>query len=84
MAKRGKGYQAATATVGLEELRETRQALETVKETAYAKFDETLEITENESPAVPSSANITTSSVAPKLNARSLAVTLSKIGSRPV
>ena len=44
MAKRGKGYQAATATVGLEELRETRQALETVKETAYAKFDETVDV----------------------------------------
>ena len=44
MAKRGKGYQAATATVGLEELREMRQALETVKETAYAKFDETVDV----------------------------------------
>ncbi len=44
MAKRGKGYQAASATVGLEELRETRQALETVKETAYAKFDETVDV----------------------------------------
>jgi large subunit ribosomal protein L1 len=44
MAKRGKGYQAATATTGLEEFRETRQALETVKETAYAKFDETVDV----------------------------------------
>ncbi|MBT8461576.1 MAG: 50S ribosomal protein L1 [Gemmatimonadetes bacterium] len=44
MAKHGKGYRAATATVGLEELREVRQALETVKETAYAKFDETVDV----------------------------------------
>ncbi len=44
MAKRGKKYQGATATVDLDELREPRPALETVKELSYAKFDETVEI----------------------------------------
>lgn len=44
MAKRGKGYQAASATVGLEEVRGAREALEAVKEAAYAKFDETVDV----------------------------------------
>ena len=44
MAKRGKGYRAATATVDLEQLREPREALETVKELAFARFDETIDV----------------------------------------
>ena len=43
MAKRGKGYREAAATVDLEELRDRREALEAVKELAYAKFDETVD-----------------------------------------
>ena len=44
MARRGKGYQAATATVELEEFRDSREALETVKQLAFAKFDETVDV----------------------------------------
>lgn len=44
MAKRGKGYQAATATVDLDQPREPREALETVKELAFARFDETVDL----------------------------------------
>lgn len=44
MAKHGKGYQAATAAVDVDETRGTRDALELVKETAYAKFDETVDV----------------------------------------
>ncbi|MCL7972816.1 MAG: 50S ribosomal protein L1 [marine benthic group bacterium] len=43
MAKRGKGYREAAATVDLEQLRDRREALEAVKELAYAKFDETVD-----------------------------------------
>ncbi len=43
MAKHGKGYREAAATVDLEQLRERREALEAVKELAYAKFDETVD-----------------------------------------
>jgi large subunit ribosomal protein L1 len=44
MAKRGKGYRAATATVDLDQPREPREALETVKELAFARFDETVDV----------------------------------------
>jgi len=45
MAKRGKGYQAAaTAAIDTDELRETREALQLVKELAFAKFDETVDV----------------------------------------
>jgi large subunit ribosomal protein L1 len=44
MAKRGKKYQGAAATVDLDGFREPREALETVKELSYAKFDETVEV----------------------------------------
>lgn len=43
MAKHGKGYREAAATVDLEQLRERREALKAVKELAYAKFDETVD-----------------------------------------
>lgn len=44
MAKRGKGYRAATTTVDLDQPREPREALETVKELAFAQFDETVDV----------------------------------------
>ncbi len=44
MAKRGKGYRAATATVDLDQPREPREALDTVKEMAFARFDETVDV----------------------------------------
>jgi len=44
MAKRGKGYRAASATVDLDQPREPREALETVKELAFARFDETVDV----------------------------------------
>ena len=44
MAKRGKGYRAATAAVDLDQPREPREALETVKELAFARFDETVDV----------------------------------------
>ncbi len=43
MAKHGKRYQAATATLEREQLRPPEEAMRLVKETATAKFDETVE-----------------------------------------
>jgi len=44
MAKRGKGYRAATAAVDPDEFQGTREALEIVKGQAFAKFDETVDV----------------------------------------
>jgi large subunit ribosomal protein L1 len=44
MARHGKGYRSATATVDLEELKETREALEAVKTLSYVKFDESVDV----------------------------------------
>lgn len=44
MPKRGKRYQEAVALVNREELYEPRRAMELVKQTAKAKFDETVEV----------------------------------------
>jgi len=44
MARHGKGYRAATATVDLEELKGTREALESVKALSYVKFDESVDV----------------------------------------
>ncbi|MGD8243849.1 MAG: 50S ribosomal protein L1 [Anaerolineae bacterium] len=44
MAKHGKKYKAALAKVDREEFYAPREALELVKETSYASFDETVEI----------------------------------------
>ncbi|MDI3281141.1 MAG: 50S ribosomal protein L1 [Bacillota bacterium] len=44
MPKRGKRYQEAAALVNREQLYEPRQAMELVKQTAKAKFDETVEV----------------------------------------
>jgi large subunit ribosomal protein L1 len=44
MAKHGKKYLAALAKVDIDQVYEPRQALELVKETAYANFDATVEV----------------------------------------
>lgn len=44
MARRGKGYRAATEALDLETLRGSREALAAVKEMAFAKFDETVDV----------------------------------------
>ncbi|MDP2471941.1 MAG: 50S ribosomal protein L1 [Candidatus Palauibacterales bacterium] len=43
MAKHGKGYRAAVETLDMEALLGPREALQAVKELAYAKFDETVD-----------------------------------------
>lgn len=44
MAKRGKQYRAATADLDLDRLHTPKEALALVKERAWAKFDETVEV----------------------------------------
>ena len=44
MKKHGKKYQAAVAKMNIEEFYEPAKAMELVKETAYAKFDATVEV----------------------------------------
>ncbi|MFO7586542.1 MAG: 50S ribosomal protein L1 [Gemmatimonadota bacterium] len=44
MARHGKRYRGATATLQEEALLEPREALETVKGTAFARFDETVDV----------------------------------------
>jgi large subunit ribosomal protein L1 len=44
MARRGKGYRAATETVDLSEVWSPREAFTAVKEMSFAKFDETVDV----------------------------------------
>jgi len=44
MGKHGKRYQTAVATLERQELASPREALQRVKETASAKFDETVDV----------------------------------------